>query len=171
MCLLGRLTKLNVTIKLVRSRAAVVEYDAMYFEDERSLLGYTLYSMPAPYQNVTLFDGRDACGNDGWKPDDLTDFGFTGKNSALLTHLSPYTQYAFYIKTYTIAKEPNGGQSDIHYFRTKADQPESVRNLNITANGSNEIVSSLFMRDIKLTFFSFFIRMCNGSHQEGRMVI
>lgn len=126
----------------MNARGAVIEFDAMEYEDERSLLGYTLYSMPAPYKNITLFDGRDACGNDGWKPDDITDFQPKGKVQGLLSHLTPYTQYAFYVKTYTIASEPKGGQSAIHYFRTKADQPETVRNLAITSVGSNEIVSS-----------------------------
>lgn len=37
---------------------------------------------------------------------------------ALLTGLKPYTQYAYYVKTYTMASESNGAQSDINYFRT-----------------------------------------------------
>lgn len=38
--------------------------------------------------------------------------------STILTRLKPYTQYAFYVKTYTMASENNGAQSDINYFRT-----------------------------------------------------
>lgn len=37
---------------------------------------------------------------------------------ALITGLKPYTQYAYYVKTYTMASESNGAQSDINYFRT-----------------------------------------------------
>lgn len=37
---------------------------------------------------------------------------------ALITGLKPYTQYAYYVKTYTMASESNGAQSDIDYFRT-----------------------------------------------------
>lgn len=37
---------------------------------------------------------------------------------ALITGLKPYTQYAYYVKTYTMASEPNGAQSVISYFRT-----------------------------------------------------
>ena len=36
----------------------------------------------------------------------------------LLTDLKPFTQYAYYIKTYTIATEPSGAQSKIKYFKT-----------------------------------------------------
>lgn len=39
----------------------------------------------------------------------------------LLPYLKPYTQYAFYVKTYTIATEQSGAQSQISYFRTKPD--------------------------------------------------
>lgn len=39
-----------------------------------------------------------------------------------LTGLNPYTQYALYIKTYTIATVKDGGQSPIQYFRTDADR-------------------------------------------------
>lgn len=46
----------------------------------------------------------------------------------LLTHLNPYTQYAFYVKTYTIAKENNGAQSNITYFTTS---PSGNQNLSL----------------------------------------
>lgn len=39
----------------------------------------------------------------------------------ILTQLQPYTQYAFYVKTYTIATEKVGAQSKIQYFRTYPD--------------------------------------------------
>lgn len=140
---IGNVTTIHAAVKKVSSRVAIIKFDAMSYEDERSLLGYTLYSMPVPEGEVSLFEGRDACGGDGWKPDDITDFGNgTEKEiNAILSLLTPYTRYAFYIKTYTIASEPRGGQSEIHYFRTKASQPEAVPKLDLSANGSTEIVS------------------------------
>lgn len=39
----------------------------------------------------------------------------------ILTRLKPYTQYAFYVKTYTVATEKSGAQSPIQYFRTEPD--------------------------------------------------
>lgn len=38
----------------------------------------------------------------------------------LLTGLKPFTRYAYFVKTYTIASETNGARSDITYFRTAA---------------------------------------------------
>lgn len=35
-------------------------------DDARKLLGYEVYTIEAPYKNVTLYDGRDACGGDGY---------------------------------------------------------------------------------------------------------
>lgn len=43
------------------------------------------------------------------------------KLNHILTQLKPYTQYAFYVKTYTIATEAFGAQSNIQYFRTLPD--------------------------------------------------
>lgn len=36
----------------------------------------------------------------------------------LISHLKPFTLYAFYVKTYTIATETNGAMSEIQYFTT-----------------------------------------------------
>lgn len=60
--------------------------------------------------------------NFSWRVDDvnnpegLTEFVFHA-----LTELKPYTQYAFYVRTYTIATEISGAQSPIYYFQTKPD--------------------------------------------------
>lgn len=51
----------------------------------------------------------------------MDDVAIPDENSTLnhpLTQLKPYTQYAFYVKTYTIATERKGAQSEIKYFRT-----------------------------------------------------
>lgn len=60
----------NVTtldVKVIRNRyfGVVIEWPKLVFEDQRSLLGYIVYYTAAPFQNVTLYDGRDACGGDG----------------------------------------------------------------------------------------------------------
>lgn len=53
-----------------------------------------------------------------WKTDDVESTETTEDLVALITGLKPYTQYAYYVKTYTMASESNGAQSDINYFRT-----------------------------------------------------
>lgn len=58
----------------------------------------------------------------------------------LLNNLSPYTQYAFYVKTLTIASEKNGAQSDIQYIRTNPSQPEKVQKIRFQfTNSSNGV--------------------------------
>lgn len=76
----------------------------------------------------------------------------------ILSHLNPYTQYAFYVKTYTIANEQHGAQSGIQYLRTlpagmifiirlmrflllsvTISAPSPVTNAEITTDGSNSI--------------------------------
>lgn len=88
-----------------------------------------------------MYDGRDACGGDGWQIDDVVD---NERNSAIITillpFLKPYTQYAFFVRTYTVAYEQKGGLSDIQYFTTLPYKPDPVSKLSTTTNGSSEIV-------------------------------
>lgn len=135
------LEALEVQVTKVSYNGVIMELKPLPYEDERQLLGYLLYYMPAPYQNVTMFDGRDACGGDGWQVDDVPD---DNRNNTAITviavHLKPYTQYAFYIRTYTVASEKRGGITDIKYFRTSAYKPDPVTKLSVATNGSSEIV-------------------------------
>ncbi|XP_048513218.1 insulin-like receptor [Athalia rosae] len=147
-------TKLRTRVTKKTSNAALIEWEAFRHHDPRSLLGYVVYFIEAP-NNVTMFDGRDACGGDGWRVDDvsavdnpeappvLTNGTLTESVSYLthiLTQLKPYTQYAFYVKTYTIATERSGAQSDLHYFTTFPDAPSIPRALSTWSNASNELV-------------------------------
>jgi len=117
--------------------------EAMQYDDTRVLLGYVTHYKEAPFANVTLFDGRDACGGDGWRVDDTTTFDRRKPMvQIILTNLKPFTQYAYYVKTYTIASEPYGGQTDILYFRTLPAQPGIVQKLQLIPNGPSSIVSS-----------------------------
>lgn len=89
-------------------------------DDPRKLLGYEVYTIEAPYKNVTLYDGRDACGGDGWRVDDVS--VSEDRIHYLLTGLKPHTQYALYVKTFTIATYRYGARSDILYFKTLPDR-------------------------------------------------
>lgn len=141
------MTMLNATMKRVRSLGAIIALQPMSYDDPRSLLGYVVYYMVAPSQNVTLYDGRDACGGDGWKVEDVQNVSSNATSiDVFLSHLRPYTQYAYYIKTYTVAAEQKGGQTAIQYFRTKPDRPEEVRNMQTQAKSSSEIVSCMRLR-------------------------
>ncbi|GFU87938.1 insulin-like receptor [Trichonephila clavipes] len=87
--------------------------------DFRSLLGYVIYYREAPDKNVTIFDGRDACGADEWKIDDVDANDEDESIITLLPHLKPFTRYAAYMRTYTIASALVGAQSPIIYFTTR----------------------------------------------------
>lgn len=130
------LKQLNVTITSLNPRGANIQWLPMpETDDQRSRLGYGIYYKQAPFQNVTLFDGRDACGFDGWLNDDRQ----MNDRSYVFTHLDPYTQYAFYVKTVQLATVQTGGQSDILYFKTLPDQPEKVQNARVKNSDSHEM--------------------------------
>lgn len=59
------LTTLNAWAGSITHQFALLKWDPYELDDPRSLLGYVLYYTEAPFRNVTLYDGRDACGGDG----------------------------------------------------------------------------------------------------------
>lgn len=93
--------------------------------DKRQLLGYIISYIEAPHANISYYDGRNACGGDGWVVDDVTanqKLNETQSETHILTHLKPYTQYAIYVQTYTVAPQNTGkrvgARSPIIYART-----------------------------------------------------
>lgn len=133
-------TRLDVRIKSVHEKGAVIEWDKVIMDDQRSLIGYAIYHRVAPFQNVSLLEGRDACGFDGWQDDDVP--ANDKPPYFVFTHLEPYTQYAFYVKTYQLVAVKTGAQSDIMYFTTLPAEPETVRNLRITEKSHSELTIS-----------------------------
>jgi insulin receptor len=133
-------TLLNVTVQQVFPQAALLEWQPIFFGDDRKLLNYVVFYITAPYANITLWEGRDACGNDGWNVEDVNDFTLTAKVTQPLTKLEPYTQYAYYVKAYTVATEGTGAQSLISYFTTKPDMPDRVKKVKVTALSSDKLV-------------------------------
>jgi hypothetical protein len=129
----------QVQIKVRYSKGVVLEWEPFKIDDPRKLLGYIVYSIEAPIKNVTLYDGRDACGGDGWRVDDVA----RTENETKVTHpllaLKPHTQYAYYVKTYTIATERKGAQSNISYFKTLPYTPTAPVNLQVVSNTSNSL--------------------------------
>uniref|UniRef100_A0A0A9YBQ5 Tyrosine-protein kinase receptor n=2 Tax=Lygus hesperus TaxID=30085 RepID=A0A0A9YBQ5_LYGHE len=132
-------TTLRVEVYKKRSQAALIKWEQFKGPDTRSLLGYVVYLIEAPYQNVTMYDGRDACGGDGWRVEDVSVENKDKWINHLLARLKPFTQYALYVKTYTIASEKDGAQSQIQYFRTAADTPTEPRMLKVYKDKSYEL--------------------------------
>ena len=51
----------------------------------------------------------------------LPDGNQVSYSEALLGHLAPFTQYAFYVKAVTTSTAEYGAESDIFYFKTEAN--------------------------------------------------
>lgn len=135
------LTELAPKVDMLYEKMAFITIDPLKeYTDLRSLLGYVIHYKPAPTQTVTMFDGRDACGFDGWLNDDI---GVPEREDErpyfMVTHLEPYTQYAFYVKTVQLASAQTGGESGIKYFTTLPDEPMMVRNLRVKMSESDSI--------------------------------
>ncbi|KAJ4429989.1 hypothetical protein ANN_22193 [Periplaneta americana] len=126
----------NATVK--SSTSVLIEWETHLAPS--SVLGYMVYYIEAPEQNVTEHDGLDACGNYGWRVIDVpydTYAPHTGNLVQFLPHLEPFTQYAFYVQTYT--KTNTGGQSKIKYFRTLPDRPSVPKDIHAFSNSSSTI--------------------------------
>lgn len=135
----------NSTVK--SSTSVLIEWEPCLLPDPSSVLGYMVYYIEAPEQNLTQHDGVDACGDCGWR---VVDVPYdTEENSTLhasqpgnlmkfLPHLEPFTQYAFYVKAYT--KSKIGGQSAIKYFRTMPDRPSVPKEIHAFSNSTSNII-------------------------------
>lgn len=88
-----------------------------------------------------MFDGHDACGGDDWQ---VYDVPKNDRDSTVVkiiaTHFKPYTQYAYFIRTYTIASEPRVGITPIKYFQTTR---KPVTDISATVDGSSKNVRPL----------------------------
>ncbi len=132
-----------MTIKNTYEHAVLIQWKALNLDDERSLLNYAVYYIEAPHKNVTIWDGRNACGNDDWNVEDVN-MNTEQIISQPLTRLKPYTQYAFYVKAFTLATEQKGAQSNIEYFTTKPSQPSRMKLPKLVALTPDQIVSDFF---------------------------
>lgn len=59
---------LNVTVTGKTEKAMMLSWSNFRatLADKRQLLGYVISYIEAPHQNVSYYDGRDACGGDGY---------------------------------------------------------------------------------------------------------
>ena len=59
---------LTLEVAQISSLSVVIRWNdyRRNMSDPRALLGYVISYIEAPYKNVTFYDGRDACGGDGY---------------------------------------------------------------------------------------------------------
>ncbi|XP_052889500.1 insulin-like receptor [Anopheles moucheti] len=136
--------KLGTRPVKIKTDTVIIRWDAFKdLPDMRQLLGYVVYYIEAPHGNVTFYDGRDACNSQGWRVDDVPNMQEREYASHILTKLNAFTQYAYYVKTYTLSSENLGGQTDITYFQTSPGTPKIIRDLHIYIENDTLVVTWL----------------------------
>jgi insulin receptor len=140
-------TEMEVKVDKLSWNHAVLEWKQLQLKDERKLLNYVVYYMPTN-DNVTIWESREACGNDGFViirlNDDVNDFSTEETVSYPLLHLNPFTRYAFYVQAFTLQTENINALSKIQYFRTLPGKPQPLAALKFKVTPLN---SSSFVRN------------------------
>ncbi|KAH8369355.1 hypothetical protein KR009_008841, partial [Drosophila setifemur] len=108
------------------------ENATIVFKDPRAFIGFQFYYARDPYGNIT---------KSSYQPCDNTwTVSVPQKNDRyILENLTPFTRYAFYVRTMAISSETTNGQSDIIRFRTLPAQPSMVPGITATSNSDSQI--------------------------------
>ncbi|XP_071545123.1 insulin-like growth factor 1 receptor [Panulirus ornatus] len=77
-------------------------------------------------KNVSLYESEGPCSDQGWSTVEMAAGNATGIGGAVygtIVNLEPYTRYAVYVKTYSLASSAEGAQSDVLYAVTSPYNP------------------------------------------------
>ncbi|XP_056148525.1 insulin receptor a [Lampris incognitus] len=128
----------------------IIKWEPFWPPDFRDLLGFMVLYKEAPFQNVTEFDGQDACGSNSWVIADVEPPPRATEGSKeqtepghLILPLKPWTQYAIMVKTQLSATEEHqvhGAKSKIIYVRTNATKPSVPLDPISSSNSSSQII-------------------------------
>uniref|UniRef100_A0A8C0ZQK8 Tyrosine-protein kinase receptor n=1 Tax=Castor canadensis TaxID=51338 RepID=A0A8C0ZQK8_CASCN len=127
----------------------MLKWEPYWPPDFRDLLGFMLFYKEAPYQNVTEFDGQDACGSNSWTvvdvdpPQRSNDPKSQKHPGWLMRGLKPWTQYAIFVKTlvtFSDERRTYGAKSDIIYVQTDATNPSVPLDPISVSNSSSQIL-------------------------------
>ncbi|NXH15737.1 INSR protein, partial [Bucco capensis] len=127
----------------------LLKWEPYWPPDFRDLLGFMLFYKEAPYQNVTEFDGQDACGSNSWTVVDVDPPPRSNEPKAqaqpgwLLRGLKPWTQYAVFVKTlvtFSDERRTYGAKSEIIYVQTSATVPSVPLDPISVSNSSSQII-------------------------------
>lgn len=135
----------EMNIQVVKKKFNMIQISIPYLKSDfnAEVLRYVVYFTKDPYKNITTFEDLDQCSDSGWKTKDISidpniEFSSNQTFKVDLTDLEPYTQYAFYVTTYTVNRI--GAKSLIHYERTLPSKPSELSRLNAFSNTSSEII-------------------------------
>ena len=122
--------ELTEKIKLKPDILPQVEFDLGRHITHFSFGYCFMFSPHRPFQNVTEFDGQDACGSNSWVIADVDPPRRAPEGEKeqfepghLILPLKPWTQYAIMVKTQLSASDEHqvhGAKSEIIYIRTNA---------------------------------------------------
>ena len=137
--------KMNASSVVINSTSTMIQWDPFYVPKGRgTLLGYTVHYIETSVKNVTLETENDACEVDKWRVAyvvlSTTQSVTPVRMSHNISHLKPFTQYAYYVKSYVTASATEEGRSSIQYFRTYPDRPSIPRSIRAYSNSSSEII-------------------------------
>ncbi|XP_038628582.1 insulin receptor isoform X4 [Tachyglossus aculeatus] len=127
----------------------LLKWEPYWPPDFRDLLGFMLFYKEAPYQNVTEFDGQDACGSNSWTvvdvepPQRSNDPKSQSSPGWLMRGLKPWTQYAVFVKTlvtFSDERRTYGAKSEIIYVQTNATVPSVPLDPISVSNSSSQII-------------------------------
>ncbi|KAM4552222.1 insulin receptor a [Odontesthes bonariensis] len=128
----------------------MIKWEPFWPPDFRDLLGFMVLYKEAPFQNVTEFDGQDACGSNSWVITDVNPPRRATEGDKeqiepghLILPLKPWTQYAILVKTQLSASDEHqvhGAKSEIIYVRTNATKPSVPLDPISSSNSSSQII-------------------------------
>uniref|UniRef100_A0A224XI01 receptor protein-tyrosine kinase n=1 Tax=Panstrongylus lignarius TaxID=156445 RepID=A0A224XI01_9HEMI len=139
--------ELNISAHLTFSHSIVIHIHKPEFNSTSAVFTrYIAYYMEEPYGNLTKALPVDDCEENAWKLNDIAIAEEDKTMSSLkvyhhtITKLQPDTQYAIFVKTYTV--DSTGGQSSVLYVRTLPSRPSMPLYLLAHSNSSNEIIAT-----------------------------
>lgn len=127
---------ISTEVELIKPQKINLKWNTTVISDKKNLIGFLIYYIEAPDQNVSAYDG-DACGEQGWRTIFVANRNDTFELEQKIDQLEPFTQYAFYVSiAYSTGK---GGQSPLKYFKTLSSEPYPPYNIHITPEGSDTL--------------------------------
>uniref|UniRef100_A0A4W3HNK7 Tyrosine-protein kinase receptor n=2 Tax=Callorhinchus milii TaxID=7868 RepID=A0A4W3HNK7_CALMI len=136
---------LKFTDNITAKNRILLKWEHYRPPDYRDLISFIVYYKEAPFQNLTEYDGQDACGSNSWSMVDVDlPKSKTQEPGVYLQNLKPWTQYAIFVKAITLTTSEDGrnhgAKSEIIYVKTNASAPSVPLDVLSVSNSSTQLV-------------------------------
>ncbi|XP_046545337.1 putative molluscan insulin-related peptide(s) receptor [Haliotis rubra] len=120
---------------------AILRWQRFEQADSRQLLSYVINYREAKSKDVNIYQGRDACMDTTWKTYDANPDDYKDPNNIveLVFGLKPWTQYAAYIQTYSLATANEAANSELMFFTTHPSKPTTPTDLEVYSEEQGEL--------------------------------